>query len=690
MRWAHKLFSAIIVVYLLAVIFANRGIFFSRFDEVYWKDKYDHSQWKLPLSVRTLGDDGLYLYEGYRLTTGGDPTLLNAEVPPLGKYLIGTVIRVTGNGYWFGFITTVALLFVFYTLAKALLPRGILPLALTTLLATDPLITNQYTLTMLDALQSLWLILFLYLFTKFTCEKSKNNWLLIASGVSLGFFGETKFPLLLPIPISIVFMSLIFAKNRMKNIGIFFGGITFGYLLPYAFYFLSGNTLLDWLRVQKWIVAFYLHAKLIPTYGSALINLLTGSFQNIFSRTWLHTEHWSPIWTLVTVSLLFLFRRQTIQDKQWRPIFLLAIIVLGFYAVIPFWTRYLVLLLPLLYLLFGFLIRKLGSSIATWGLICCVSINIASSIHHFFPTAEGTLSLFTYNWNNHFFQDMYEDVDSKTKTSWSRENFRKRGLSTIAEGEIEKAEVTYTYPQVSRFTSHVEVPVKVTYITRHLGAFTFPSNISLQKENNRWKVVWNWNMYIPDMNNFTHLSTIVQEAKRGSIIASDKSILAADFPSYMIWITPQKIIPTEEKQLLELLENLFNHTIKAVYFHQRIYGNTLSNQPIPIGVIPKKLTEEERQKLTTFGGVTLTPHAGRFAVVSDFTKIGTVANSQYFECCSYLYTTTSYDGIDGVEKEKNDILKGINGGLLNLIDKNGVVRHTFIYREQKNGTDVQP
>ncbi len=690
MRWANKLFFGILVFYVIAIIAANRDLFFSKFDPEYWKDKYDHSQWGLPLSVRTIGDDGLYLYQGYALTRGADPTRFNAEVPPLGKYLIGMSIATFGNGYWFGLITNISLLVLFYALAKKLFPTGFIALALTTLVATDPLITDQYRLTMLDALQSVWLLLSLYCFIKYTENTQTRSILLLASGVSLGFFAETKFPLLLPIPLLLIGLSLIKRKNFLRQSAIFLAGIGAGYLAPYVPYFLAGHTFIEWLRIQKWIVSFYLHSKLSPTYGSVLVNLLTGQYQNLYSREWLSSPHWSPVWTLLTIGIVASFSKHTIKNALWRNTLIMTLATISIYAVIPFWTRYLTLTLPFLYLLFGFTIHKLKPAIAVCVLSICILINISSSVSHFYPSAQGTMSLFTYNWNNNFFQDMYEDIDSQTRAAMSREHFRVLGMRTIAEGEIEKTEVTYTFPHVSRFATHVKIPVVVTYITRHLGSFTTRTTIPLVKENNRWKIQWNWDMYIKDMTDRTHLATTVQEAKRGSIIASDKSILASDIPSFMIWITPKRIVPAEEKALLLHLENLFERKILAVYFHQRLYGNALSELPVPMGVIPKVLTKEEKDKLVAYHGVLLSPHAGRHAVISDFTKIGSVANSQFFECCSYLYTTTNYDGVDGVEKDKNETLKGENGGTLQLVDVKGNVISTLINRIKKNGSDVQP
>ncbi len=54
-----------------------------------------------------------------------------------------------------------------------------------------------------------------------------------------------------------------------------------------------------------------------------------------------------------------------------------------------------------------------------------------------------------------------------------------------------------------------------------------------------------------------------------------------------------------------------------------------------------------------------------------------------------LYTTTAYDGIEGIEKERNDELKGYNGGTLVLEDKNGTLVRTILDVEKRDGKNVQ-
>lgn len=676
------------IIYLLAVISSNRGLLFSSFDSVYWKDKYEHSQWKLPLSVRTLGDDGLYLYEGYRLTDGGDPTLLNAEVPPLGKYLIGYTIALFDNPYWFGFMVNAAVLISTYFLSKRLTRSSTISWLAVLLLATDPLFTNQYALTMLDSLQALFLILYC-LFILLAIEKKQSVlFYTTLAGVALGFFSETKFPLLVPIPFILGAWQLWRRYHSLRLITTLIVGGAIGYLLPYTEYFLEGHTIIEWLKVQKWIISFYLSSRLTPTYASVLVNMSTGHFQNIFSHIWQPSPHWSPVWPILLLTLCISFFRHQ-KEKVVLFLSLLTLLILNFYAVIPFWTRYLVLILPILYVLLVILLRRLTPKVLTLISVVFVTANILWSLPAFFPTPDGMLSLFTYSWKNNFFADMYEDIHSESKKDWDRTSFREFGLNTIYDGEIEKIEIHYSSPNVSLFTKEIAIPARITYVTRHLGPFDIETTIPLKKENNRWKVVWDWSLYLPDLSRTTHLETSIIEGKRGDIVASDKTKLATDFPSILISVTPKDIDPAEETRLLLFFEKIFDRKILSVYFHQRIYGNTLSTRAIPMGVLARVLTPDEMAELTRYKGVHLTPHLGRHTGWSDLRKIGTVANSHVFECCSLLYTTGLYDGIEGVEKEKNTELKGENGGTLKLLNKNNQILQTFIKKTKKDGINVQ-
>lgn len=678
MRTITKILALILLVHFSLILYANRALFFSKFDEPYWRDKYEHSQWKLPLSARTLGDDGLYLYEGYRIIKGGDPTLLNAEVPPLGKYLIGLSILIFGNGHWYGFIVNMLALIALFFVNKTLLKNTLAAFMVTVFVATDPLITSQFPLTMLDSLQLFFLLLTLLLLIQ--------NRLLIA-GLAFGLFSETKFPILGP-PVAILIIIYLWQTTKsLKKLFLFFTASALAYLLPYTHYFILGHNFFDWLRVQKWIASFYLNANLTLNVGSSITALFSGWYQNLFTKAWVYAPEWSPVWTIIAPlaaisSMLTLKKILKGQEKiVWLPIAGFTLFSLLFFAIIPFWTRYLVLPLPFFYLMSGKLIfskRPLPL------IIIFLFINLFVTIGILFPTPERMLMQLSYNWRYGFFHDVYEDLTADKKAT-SRDEFRRFGRQTFAQAEIENASVSFDMTRLSRFTSPQVIPVRITYFIRHLGSFSEDKAIQVVKENDQWRIPWEWNYLMNNLTKNLHLETIVDEARRGNILASDKTRLAEDFESVMIWATPGLLDKSREEELLKLLWNLFDHTVAHIAFHQRIVGNTQPDIPIPLGVLYKPAPSE----LRSFPGITLTTHLGRRYRQSNIVTVGEVENKQYFECCSWLYTTTTYDGIDGIEKERNSELKGYNGGTLVIKDRSGNVIRTIISLQKQDGKDVQ-
>lgn len=671
MRGIIKILALILFVHLSLILYTNRALYFSKFDEPYWKDKYEHSQWKLPLSVRTLGDDGLYLYEGFRLIKGGDPTLLNAEVPPLGKYLIGLSIIIFGNGHWYGFLINTLTVLVLFLLSKLLLKNILSALFLAILVTIDPLVTSQFPLTMLDSLQLLFLLLTLYLLL---------HKRFVLAGIAFGLFSETKFPILGP-PLALI---IAFFLKSKKSILVFFLAAAAAYLVPYAQYFVLGNTFFDWLRVQKWIASFYLNSNLTPNTGSSVTALLSGWYQNLFTKQWIHAPEWSPVWTLITplafisslITIWKIFKRQ--EKIMWLPIAGFTLFSLIFFAIIPFWVRYLVLSLPFYYLMAVKLIKPAPI------LLLFVIINLIITTSILLPTPERMLNQFAYNWQYGFFHDIYEDL-SVDKKAVSREEFRRFGQQIFSQAEIESASISFDTKKLSRFSNKQIIPVRITYFTRHLGPFTEEKTIQLVKENGQWKIPWDWDYLITRLDENLHLETTVVEARRGSILASDKTRLAEDFESVMIWATPGGIDKSREEELLKLLWNLFDHNIPHIGFHQRIVGNSLPDVPIPLGVLYKPVAEE----LQTFPGITLTPHLGRRYRQSNIVTVGKIINTSYFECCTWLYTTTTYDGDNGIEKERNSELKGYNGGTLVIKDGQGNVIRTILDIPKRDGKDVQ-
>src|SRR6266702_3141043 len=115
----NKIFIGILIIFIAQLFFRvyqYRNDYFSRYNSEYWKQRYLHSQWVVSNSKQPIGDDGLYAFSGWEYVNGRDPTILNAEVPPLGKYLIGLSIIAFHNQNIFALLCGLLVLTAFYFL----------------------------------------------------------------------------------------------------------------------------------------------------------------------------------------------------------------------------------------------------------------------------------------------------------------------------------------------------------------------------------------------------------------------------------------------------------------------------------------------------------------------------------------------------------------------------------------------
>ncbi|MBI5449375.1 hypothetical protein HY948_03605, partial [Candidatus Gottesmanbacteria bacterium] len=445
--------ASLIIGYFGIIFYANHGIYFSHFDPSYWKGRFDHSQWQLPQSERGIGDDGLYAYGGYILSQGADPAGFNAEMPPLGKYMIGFTIVLFRNGQLYGLITMTIAIGIFFLCAKLLLRDTVRALSATLILALDPLITSQFAITMLESGQLLFLLLL-------CLGLSQKKYHAVFLGLVFGAFSAIKFPLVSPL-ICMGIIALIWQKTkRVAPIFLFLAASIVAYLSAYLRYFSLGHTLINWLGVQKWIVNFYLHANLLPNFGSFVTALTTGWIQNFFTRGWERATEWSPVWPFIFLATL---SWGLVYWKKYLAITSMMMLAIVLYSVIPFWTRYLVLFLPIFYLV---TVAVISSRAKQWfpiliGII--ILTNGAASLRILFRTPQTAVNQFLFDWKHGFFQDMYEQVSSDTQQAISREAFHSIGFQTFLDGQIEKVEITSDPVAWSRFRSPQTVPLNITY-----------------------------------------------------------------------------------------------------------------------------------------------------------------------------------------------------------------------------------
>lgn len=384
--------------YLTVIIFQNRSLYFKKYNHEATKKQYDQSQWQQsqnisPLkeldawalkkgytgwnnfvdenkgkedvekvkkdiiaSVRSKGvsDATLYAYVGNEYISGANPTLLNPEHPPLGKYLIGLSIRVFGNEnvilLIFGLITLSAVFLIVYVSTRSYLSSSIAVLLTSShSLFIDQLIHGPQ----LELFQLTFFLLFVLHLILY--EKKKKIHFFIEALFFYGFLLSVKTFLTHFILFSawLGILTLYSKRLKIKEWLLLQGGGILIFISSYIVFFINGSTFRQWLGVQKYILVFYKQAgiNIVEFAGNYLRLIFTGSWKFWSDNNPVsHYSEWSFTWSIILLVTIFVIykmmkqkERKNISFSEWILVSFIVIYNV-FLFVVPMFPRYLLLL----------------------------------------------------------------------------------------------------------------------------------------------------------------------------------------------------------------------------------------------------------------------------------------------------------------------------------------------------------
>lgn len=335
------LFLVILTVgHFIWQIYVYRTDILKKFDAAYWTMRYNQSQWVVPNSKNSVGDDGLYMYAGYRYVKGDDPTLLNAEYPPLGKYIVGLFEVATGYMNIFSLFFGCVVLVLFYILNKQIFKSSLVAMMPVTFFSLEPLFTSQIRAAYLDTLYLTALLLgFIFVLRK----------KYILAGVAFGAFMSIKAPFLVVVLYGAVILFLWLQKElKIKKASVMIASSLIVFILSYSATFLHGHSIVYFLQVQKYIIHFY-SSGAKGVFGAVIPMIFAGNWYTWFGGVQ-RVGEWSIGWPIVTFGSLVAVG---IWFKNKDPKVLFLLLWSGFYlaflVITPIYARYLLLLLPFLY-----------------------------------------------------------------------------------------------------------------------------------------------------------------------------------------------------------------------------------------------------------------------------------------------------------------------------------------------------
>lgn len=318
---------ATIAASLFAVILALPGggsELFARWDENKTQaigDKYANSQYVLGESGEKIDDATLYLYAGMAYVRGEDPTTINFEHPPLGKYLFGLSWLLFNNPLTLNIAVFLAILLVFWQLLlqlKASLWWQLGGIALLSYTIGGYLSAPLLDLPMLFLTLTFMLVLF---------KKSETGWKYALVGLSLGALAATKYP----IPtIAIYLLPLgywLWQKKAWRFVPLIVlvaGGV---YLLSYWSYFANGHSLMDLLNFEKYRLSWWTGDR--PLRWWLIWQMLfIGTFETWWGEGWLSDSAWNS--SMPVLFLGSLYAAWQLCKKGWKKLSSPAVVLLLF------------------------------------------------------------------------------------------------------------------------------------------------------------------------------------------------------------------------------------------------------------------------------------------------------------------------------------------------------------------------
>jgi len=682
-NWLSLLFCAVFILQIFQIIFFQKALIFRKYDISYWKDRFFHSQWVLPLSKRSIGDDGLYSYIGYTLIKDGKLDGYNVEAPPLAKYFYGYSIEVFDNPLFVSFGFGIGVLLFLFFIGKKVLKSSWASFYFVVLIFLDKLFFSQLSETLLDVPQLFFLLVNFYFFL--VSLERKEKIFPILSGISLGFFAVTKIPLFVPL-VFLMEVFILFHKKKFNGILFYVSFFVLGILVCYVPYFIAGHSLVDFLKLEKYVVSFYLKSKLQPNILSVWKTIFLGTIPNIGGGGYTKILEWSVILPITFLSTLIFFikhysRKHVFGIQDSLGIFILLSLVL--FMKIPFSPRYIIIILPVFYLLSIKLLESLKNSVIKNGIYVLVLLYSFSSAFLFLsPKPDTVLSDFSYNISHFYFKDIYqEDISQPNKIS--RDNFDSISKNLFNNATIRSLVVKETGRNVPLSGNNGWVDYIFTYSTQNLGQFSESKRIYLTKVNQEWKINWQWIVLLNEYNLTDKVQNNVILGGRGSILDSSGKILAGDGMGYLISFDVSKLDQKKEDEMLKVISG---YSLKIPVYLQNAYlENPLDSSNVLLTTTFKKLSDKDLQKLNSYSGITVIPYLSRVYNGIDPQSIG---NTAYNECCTSIYSPYSYHGVDGVEEQFDAKLSGYDGGSLTLFDSKGKVKRVIIQKTPKNGEDV--
>lgn len=317
---------------------------------------FKNSQYISKKPTAIIPDEVAFSYSAGKLVQGENPVLHVPDAPPLGKYLIGLSAFIFNNENVVIFIFSILSVVLIYFLGFQIFSSRLVSLIPPLLFSSETIFKNQLIYTpLLDLFQLTFLLSSFYFFNKAMSSKSPVKFFLI-SIVFVGFFISTKF---FVSGLSIVFaMTLVLVlRKSFKKLLLFIATLpvsVFILLLSYSRVLAFGYSLRELIGIQKWVFLYHQSKVILPFSVWPL--LFFNQWHVWFGdKPVISDPQWSISWPLITIisflTLIFYLLRKIEHKLEVEILIAWAACYLLFLSVGNTFSRYLFIVIPVLYII---------------------------------------------------------------------------------------------------------------------------------------------------------------------------------------------------------------------------------------------------------------------------------------------------------------------------------------------------
>ena len=279
---------------------------------------------------------------------------------------------------------------------------------------------------------------------------------------------------------------------------------------------------------------------------------------------------------------------------------------------------------------------------------------------------------------------LYDMLTTTAKGTISRQDFIDRYAGIQAEAGLTSIKLTVTGdPNLESI-----VPVKVEYTSNKVGQFDDENGIKLTKQDDVWNVEWTPSVIFSQLNDGC-IDFVAESVRRGSILDRNGKQLAYDGTISVVGIVPGML--ENENDTISKLSKLIGMTTTEI---KEKYKDGQPTWFMPIKTYPKDVDSTLITGIGELSGVAIRTETARLyplgAKAAHITGYVTRVNADDLaEDTTGNLTGDQWLGRAGLEAGANEILAGVPGGQLEIVDcSTRIERETIASRKAVPPQDI--